>query len=117
MADEVVYSVEHHPESIFYFRRDYEEVKLSRNGLGFFGGTFPDGLTTINGAPVAAVVRVLLRTPIQGYGDGSVIASTQSAPDGTWLIEGLHTHLKYDVVSRYAGKNDVIMSNVSPALM
>lgn len=117
MPDETVYFVERHNETIFGFKRDYEEVKLQRNGLGFFGGTFPDGLTTIKGVPVSATVRVLLRTPIQGYGDGAVIASTQSAPDGTWRIEGLHTHLKYDVVARYEGQKDTIMSNVSPALM
>ena len=99
------------------FNRNYSEFKLALNGLGFFGGTFPDGLTTIKGAPVSATVRVLLRTPIQGYGDGAVVASTQSAPDGTWRIEGLHTHLKYDVVARYAGENDTIASNVTPSMM
>lgn len=99
------------------FARSYVEVKIPLNGLGYFGGTFPDGLTTIAGKPISALVRVLLRTPINGYGDGAVVATTQSAPDGTWRIDGIHTHLKYDVVARYDGENDVIMSNVSPALM
>lgn len=116
MADDI-YALDVIVESQFGFKRRYDQVQLQANGLGFFGGTFPDGLTTIDGAPVAAVVRVILRTPIQGYGDGALVASTQAAPDGTWLIEGLHTHLKYDVVARYAGKNDVIMSNVTPSLM
>lgn len=117
MPDEVVYFVEHHAEVVYGFKRDYEQVQLSRVGLGYFAGSFPDGLTTIKGVPVSASVRVLLRTPIQGYGDGVVVATTQSAPDGTWLIEGLHTHLKYDVVARYNGEKDVIMSNVSPVIM
>mgnify|MGYP003597749763 CR=1 FL=1 len=117
MPEEVIYHVEHHAETTFGFKRDYEQVQLPRNGLGYFAGSFPDGLTTIKGVPVSAEVRVLLRTPIQGYGDGVVVASTQSAPDGTWRVEGLHTHLKYDVVARYFGERDTIASDVTPELM
>lgn len=112
-----VYALDVIVESHFGFNRPYEEVQLQANGLGYFAGSFPDGLTTIKGVPVSASVRVLLRTPIQGYGDGVVVASTQSAADGTWRIEGLHTHLKYDVVARHNNERDTIASNVSPSLM
>lgn len=112
-----VYALDVIVESHFGFNRPYEEVQLQANGLGYFAGSFPDGLTTIKGVPVSASVRVLLRTPIQGYGDGVVVATTQSNQDGTWQIDGLHTHLKYDVVARYNGEKDVIMSNVSPEIM
>lgn len=116
MPEEVIYHVEHHAETTFGFKRDYEQVQLPCNGLGYFAGTFPDGITSIKGVPVSAIVRVLLRTPIQGYGDGVVVATMRSGADGTWRIDGLHTHLRYDVVARYAGENDVIMSNVAPAI-
>ena len=105
------------PEAAIGFIREYEEFKLPLNGLGFFGGTFPDGITTIAGKPISALIRVVLRTPVKGYGDGALVATTQSLEDGTWRIEGIPTHLKYDVIARYDGENDVIMSNVSPALM
>ena len=51
MPEEVIYHVEHHAEITFGFKRDYEQVQLPRNGLGYFAGSFPDGLTTIKGVP------------------------------------------------------------------
>lgn len=116
MADEV-FDVTITKNASIPFTRSYVEVKIPLNGLGYFGGTFPDGLTTIAGKPISATIRVVLRTPINGYGDGVLVATTQSNPDGTWRINGIPTHLKYDVIARYDGENDVIMSNVSPALM
>lgn len=62
----------------------------------------------------AATVRVLYRPDSGEPGDGAVVAETQSAPDGTWRVDGLNPALKYDVVGRKSGHNDVIMANVSP---
>lgn len=97
--------------------RDYYGFELALNGQGYFAGTFPDGITTIDGVPVSANIRVLLRTTVNGYGDGVVVAKTKSAQNGTWRINNVPLGLKYDIVARYAGENDVIMSNVSPATM
>ncbi len=47
--------------------------------------------------------------------DGCVVATTTSLADGTWRIDNLNTSLKYDVVSRHNGLNDVIMANITPA--
>lgn len=96
--------------------------RLSRNrvarrlvdGDGYLAGTFPDGITTVEGVPVAATVRVLLRS-VDPALDGVVLAQVKSAPDGTWRVDGLNPALKYDVVGRKDGYNDVIMANVSPA--
>lgn len=96
--------------------KTYHEFKLPRIGNGYFSGSFPDGITTIAGKPVSADVRVLLRSSIEGYGDGSIVATTKSAPDGTWRIDGLPENLKYDVVARLDGENDVIMSDVTPMI-
>ena len=83
-------------------------------GTGYLAGEFPGGITTVGGAPVGATVRVLLRTAGGAPGDGVVVAIKQSAADGTWRVDGLNTSLKYDVVGRKAGFNDVIQANVSP---
>lgn len=114
---ERVFKVEYRNEGLIGFRRNYEEYKLPINGNGFFAGTFPDGITSVKGVPVSADVRVLLRSTIDGYGDGTVVAKTKSATNGTWHIGNLPIGLKYDVVARYAGENDVIMSNVTPAIV
>lgn len=83
-------------------------------GNGYLAGEFPDGITTVEGAPVSATVRILYRPAAGALGDGVVVAEVQSAPDGTWRVDGLNPTLRYDVVGRKAGLKDVIMSNVQP---
>lgn len=85
-------------------------------GNGYLAGEFPGGTTTVDGVPSSATVRVLFR-PSGGHpGDGYVIAETTSNPDGTWRVDGLNHSLRYDVVGRKEGFNDVIMSNITPAI-
>lgn len=85
-----------------------------RKGVGYLAGDYPDGITSVNSIPVSAIVRVLYRPTSGEPGDGTVVAETLSGVDGTWRVSGLNPDFKYDVVSRYAGRNDVIQSNVSP---
>lgn len=92
----------------------YGGFRINRNGAGYLAGEFPDGATTVNGVPVPAIVRVLLREP--GAGDGALVAQVESASDGTWRVDGLDPTKKYDVVGRKPTFNDVIMSDVSPAV-
>ncbi len=88
--------------------------KRFRLSNGYLAGEFPGGITTVDGVPTAATVRVLYR-PVSGApGDGVVVAEVQSAPDGTWRVDGLDTGLRYDVVGRKAGHNDVIMADITP---
>lgn len=83
------------------------------SGAGYLAGEAPDGITTLRGAPVSAEVRVLLRTNITGHpNDGLLIASTISAVDGTWRIEGIDPGILVDVVFRLDGYNDILMSSV-----
>lgn len=85
-----------------------------RVGIGYLAGEYPGGTTTVDGVPSVAVVRVLLRT-VQGHpGDGYVVAEATSNPDGTWRVDGLNPSLRYDVVGRKDGYNDVIVANVQP---
>ena len=46
--------------------------------------------------------------------DGLLVASTESAADGTWIISGLNPDLKFDIIGRLDGQNDVIAANVQP---
>lgn len=84
-------------------------------GTGFLAGEFPSG-TTVEGVPTQAEVRVLWRSPAGHPSDGILVAKTQSAPDGTWRVGGLSPDLRYDVVGRKDGFNDVIVSNVQPVV-
>ena len=85
-------------------------------GTGFLAGEFPSGTTTVEGVPTQAEVRVLWRGPAGHPSDGVLVAKTQSAPDGTWRVDGLNPDLRYDVVGRKGGFNDVIVSNVQPVV-
>ena len=83
-------------------------------GAGSLSGSWPDGTVTVDGAPTAAEIRILWRDPAGSKFDGYVVARTMSAPNGTWMVTGLNPDLRYDVVGRKSGHNDVIMANVSP---
>ena len=87
---------------------------LPNRGSGYLSGEYPDGITTIEGVPVSAEVRVLVRGEFGDDLDGAVVNTTTSAADGTWIVEGLDPDLKYDVVVRKEGYNDVMVTNVSP---
>lgn len=91
-----------------------EPAPLPARGAGYLAGEYPDGITTIEGIPVSAEVRILYRTATGELGDGVLVASTQSALDGTWRIDGLNPALLYDVVARYDGQNDVLMAAITP---
>lgn len=93
---------------------DWQRNILPAKGVGWLAGTLPKGLTTVDGTPVSATVRILLRGASGSLGDGAVVAEVQSTLAGTWRVDGLDPSLKYDVVGRKAGFNDVIMANVSP---
>lgn len=88
--------------------------RLPPRGNGYLAGTFPDGITTVDGVPVEATVRVLYRPEGGEIGDGALVAQVKSNPDGTWRVDGLNLDLKYDVVGRLAGFNDVITAGVYP---
>lgn len=83
-------------------------------GNGYIAGTYPSGITTLNGVPVAATVRVVYRGDSKRFTDGYVVAEVESAPDGTYLIDNLNPALRYDVIGRLNGQNDVIAANVQP---
>lgn len=88
--------------------------QVDYTGLGYLAGVFPGGITTVDGVPTSALIRIHYRPEPGLPGDGDLVASAVSEPDGTWRVDGLNPALRYDVVGRKAGFNDVIMSNVQP---
>lgn len=84
-------------------------------GPGYLAGTFPTGITTVDGVPTAATIRVVYRPAEGAIGDGVLVAQVQSAPDGSWRVDGMDPAKKFDVICRLAGYNDMILSDVSPA--
>ena len=101
---------------ILPFFRDVEAYHVPLTGPGRLAGEFPDGITTVEGVPVPAEVRVLLRRASGQVGDGAVVAVVQSAADGTWEVTGLPEGFTFDVTARLAGQNDVIMSDITPVV-
>lgn len=87
---------------------------VPRKGIGYFSGGHPDYITSVEGVPAACTVRVILRRRYAEPGDGLVVAEVTSGANGVWQVTGLDETKRYDVVCRYEGYNDMIISNVSP---
>ena len=86
------------------------------SGVGYLSGSAPDGLVTVEGVPSSAEIRLLWRPASGTFSDGVLVAKTVAAVDGTWTFTGLNTSMRFDVVARKAGFNDVIVSNVQPTV-
>lgn len=84
-------------------------------GTGFFAGEAPDGLTTIAGTPTSASVRVYWRDPADPQAPDALVASTQSAADGTWQITGLNPALRYVVRAQKSQFDDVTVVGAVPS--
>ena len=82
-----------------------------RKGRGYLAGELP---TTVLGIATPVLVRAIYRPANDALGDGSLTASTISNAQGIWQILDLDPALKFDVVARLDGYNDVIVSNLSP---
>jgi hypothetical protein len=92
-------------------------VPFPKGGDGYLAGELPDGLTTLEDAPTVARVRVLYRSGGEKYTlKGALVGETESAPNGTWRVDGLNPAYRYDVVGSLAGYNDVIMADVQPVI-
>ncbi|MBO1249370.1 hypothetical protein J1777_05895 [Comamonas denitrificans] len=84
-------------------------------GPGFFAGEAPDGLTTVAGTPTSAQVRVYWRDPADPQAPDVLVASTQSAADGTWQIAGLNPALRYVVRAQKSQFDDVTVVGAMPS--
>lgn len=80
-------------------------------GNGFIAGTLPVGIVRVNSEPSAREVEVRHRETRK------VVATVQSAADGTYRLDNLNTAETFDVIGRDWKHiyNDVIVSRVTPA--
>jgi len=89
-------------------------AKLMAGGTGYLAGEYPEGITTLEGEPTQATVRVLARSSDPMF-DGVVVAEVPTKQDGTWRVDNLNPNMRYDVVGRKFGFNDVMKANVAPS--
>ena len=87
------------------------------NGNGFLGGDFPDFITKVEGLPTKTEILVFVHGAIGSDGNGQLIAHIETLDSGSWRADNLNPNLKYDVICRYAGYKDEIMSNIQPFVM
>ena len=84
------------------------------NGDGYLAGTYPAGGVTDDSVPAeGAEIEVVLRRP-GGEGNGSIVASTVTDASGSWRAAGLSMDMVFDVIARMEGRNDAIVSRVTP---
>ena len=97
------------------FYMDIDEGQRPQGGNGLLSGSFPLSMITQGGnLPSQADIRILYRPEQGAGGDGYVVATTTCNADGTWQVSGLDENLKFDIVARIPGYNDVIISDVQP---
>lgn len=82
-------------------------------------GKPPTGSAILSGKlsgpiPLNATIRILYRPEAGTSGDGVLVAMVPVDASGSWQVSGLKPDLKYDVIARREGYNDVITANVSP---
>lgn len=87
----------------------------SFSGTGYLAGEAPDGLTTVVGVPVSALVQVLWRDP--DTDEEHFVSSTTSDVDGTWRVTGINHAIQYLVRGIKPGWNDVTVVGVTPSRM
>lgn len=109
--------------SVFLSRPSRTSYPAPARGVdGYFTaarGKPPTGSAILSGKlsgpiPLNATVRILYRPDADALGDGVLVAMAPVDATGSWQVSGLKADLKYDVVARREGYNDVITANVSP---
>lgn len=77
-------------------------------GNGYLGGDFPDYVTKVEGVPTQTEIIVFEHEGCE------LVRKIQSENTGAWRVDNLNPDLRYDVVCRYAGYKDEIISNIKP---
>lgn len=89
-------------------------ASLMLSGNGYLGGDFPDYVTKIEGTPTKTEILVLVHGEMGSDGDGQMVSHIETLDTGSWRVDNLNPDLRYDVVCRYPGYKDEIMSNIKP---
>lgn len=96
--------------SVSFMRQPY--IKLTGNG--YLGGDFPDYVTKVEGVPTQTEILVFLHREAGQPGDGKLIKRLNTFQSGSWRVDNLNPDLRYDVICRYPGYKDEIISNIKP---
>lgn len=96
----------------FLIRKRPSYIKFE--GPGYLGGDFPDYVTKVEGAPAQTEILVFLHRNPGEPGDGKLIKRLTTFQSGSWRVDNLNPDLSYDVICRYPGYKDEIMSNIKP---
>lgn len=78
------------------------------HGNGYLGGDFPDYVTKVEGSPTQTEITVF------EHSTGEFVTRIDTTQTGSWRVDNLNPDLRYDVVCRYTGYKDEIMSNIKP---
>lgn len=107
------------PSSIKHKRLKFPlVVPFSGRGIPPAGTGYLAGKLTGHDPIIPAQIRILYRHAEQGaLGDGYLVALTPVNAVGEWRVENLNLSLRYDVVARREGYNDVITAGVQPLPM
>ena len=81
---------------------------------GYLGGDVPEYVTKVEGVPTITEILVFIRGDIGDPMSGQIVAHIATNPNGSWRVDNLNPDLYYDVVCRYPGYKDEIMSNIKP---
>lgn len=87
---------------------------IKPTGKGYLGGDFPDYVTKVEGIPTQTEILVFLHRDPSEPGDGKLIKRLTTFQSGSWRVDNLNPDLHYDVVCRYPGYKDEIISNIKP---
>ena len=78
------------------------------SGNGYLGGDFPDYVTKVEGVPAQTEIIIF------EHDTGELVRRLITEVTGSWRVNHLNPDLFYDVVCRYQGYKDEIVSNVKP---
>lgn len=81
------------------------------------GDGYLSGKLTGHDPIIPATIRILYRPASGEYDDGYLVALVAVNSVGEWRVENLNPALRYDVVARREGYNDVITAGVQPLPM
>jgi len=102
----------------FIFEDTVKPIKMrtyvNLTGNGYLGGDFPDYVTKVEGVPAQTEILVFLHRNPGDPGDGKLIKRLTTFQSGSWRVDNLNPDLRYDVVCRYDGYKDEIVSNIQP---
>ncbi len=81
---------------------------LILSGSGYLGGDFPDYVTKVEGVPTKTEILVFERSTSQ------LVQHIKTEITGSWRVSDLNPDLRFDVICRFDGYKDEVISGVQP---